>query len=80
MWLTAQLKKAGGLRLGRGLVQAGEGFRVQGEREFSAPEQVAPYGVSSRAAGGKEAVMVDGLCAGVHSPIDGRVRAGERRV
>ena len=31
MWLTAQLKKAGGLQLGRGLVQAGEGFRVQGE-------------------------------------------------
>ncbi len=80
MWLTGQLARDEGLRMRSGLVNSGEGFSVQGEKEYMSPEQVTPYGVSSRAAGGRQAVMLDGYCAGVLSGEDSKLSEGEVRL
>ena len=74
MWLTKQLAKPGGLHLHSGLVQQGEGFSVQGERAFQSPQQVGPYGVSSRAQEGREALMLDGYCTGVVAAADSTLK------
>ncbi len=80
MWLTRQLQPGEGLRMRNGLVQEGDGFSVQGEKKFQSPEQVVPYGLSSRAASGKEAVMLGSYCAGVVANTDGDLSAGEVRL
>ena len=80
MWLTKKLAPQAGLRLSSGLVDSGEGFSVQGERAYRAPQQVAPYGLSSRAAGGSQAVLLDGFCAGVLAGQDSAIKAGEVRL
>lgn len=80
MWLTKQLQKGEGLRLRNGLVDSSEGFSVQGEKKFESPEQVAPYGLSSRAASGREAVMLGSYCAGVVANTDSGLEAGEVRL
>lgn len=77
MWLTKQLGQSGGLRLRSGLVQGGAGFSVQGEKEFRSPRQVGPYGLSSRADAGYEALMLGGYCAGVVDSAGGGLGAGE---
>lgn len=80
MWLTRQLQQSGGLRMRSGLVGSGQDFSVQGEKEFRSPEQVAPYGISSRAIGGREAVMLGSYCAGVVAGSDSTLSAGEVRL
>lgn len=80
MWLTKQLAKPGSLHLHSGLVQQGEGFSVQGERAFQSPQQVGPYGVSSRAQEGREALMLDGYCTGVVAAADNTLAPGEVRL
>lgn len=80
MWLTRQLQQEEGLRLRSGLVQTDENFSVQGEKEFRSPEQLMPYGVSSRATGGREAVMLGSYCAGVVGGADSALKAGEVRL
>lgn len=80
MWLTRQLQGAEGLKMRNGLVESEDSFTVQGEKKFRSPEQVAPYGLSSRAVSGKEAVMLDGYCAGVVSGADSKLSAGEVRL
>lgn len=80
MWLTRQLSQGEGLRMRNGLVNSGEGFSIQGEKEYRSPEQVAPYGISSRAAGGRQAVMLGGYCTGVVAGEDGSIHEGEVRL
>lgn len=80
MWLTRQLQPGEGLRMRNGLVQSGDQFLVQGEKKFQSPEQVAPYGLSSRADSGKEAVMLGRYCAGVVTDTDSKISAGEVRL
>ena len=80
MWLTKQLQGAEGLKMRSGLVESTESFNVQGEKKFRSPEQVTPYGISSRAAGGKEAVMLGSYCAGVVNGEDSKLSAGEIRL
>lgn len=78
MWLTRRLAGENGVRLHSGLV--GEGASVQGERLFERPEQVQPYGFSSVAEAGRQAVMLDGYCAGVAGAPDAGLQAGETRL
>jgi len=55
-------------------------FSVQGESRFEQPEQLLPYGFASLAQAGRQAVMLDGYCAGLASAPDGSLRAGEVRL
>lgn len=80
MWLTRKLAAAGGVKLRSGQVEDSGGFSVQGESLFEKPEQLLPYGLSSVAAAGRQAVMLDGYCAGVASAPDGELQAGETRL
>ncbi len=80
MWLTRKLQPPEGLRMRNGLVQSGEELLVQGEKKFQSPEQVAPYGLISRADSGKEAVMLGSYCAGVVTDTDSTLDAGEVRL
>lgn len=80
MWLTRQLRQGEGLRMRSGLVQSSESFLVQGEKKFQSPEQVGPYGLASRAASGREAVMLGSYCAGVVADGDSGLQAGEVRL
>lgn len=79
MWLTRRLAGMNGVRLHSGRVGEGGGS-VQGERLFERPEQVQPYGFSSVAEAGRQAVMLDGYCAGIASAPDSRLQAGETRL
>ena len=58
----------------------GQGLRVQGESEYNSPEMLFPYGYSSAAADGKQAVMLDGVCAGIAASLDGELSQGEVRL
>ncbi len=80
MWLTRKLRAGNGVRLHSGRVEEGGGFAVQGESLFKEPEQLLPYGLMSVAEAGKEAVMLDGYCAGVPGPPDSGLQAGETRL
>lgn len=81
MWLTKMGNPSSGARLRRGQVSgAGEGLKVQGEREFRSPELLFPYGYSSAAEEGGRAVMLDGVCAGVASAPDSGLSQGEVRI
>ena len=81
MWLTKQLEQRDRTKLSTGEVASGERqFAVKGESEYRSPELLAPYGFSSRAAGGRKAVMLDGLCAGVSELPDNSLEEGEVRL
>lgn len=80
MWLTQRLSSPGGVRLRSGRVEGGEEFAVQGEARFRQPEQLFPYGFASAAAGGGQAVMLDGYCAGISSAPDTGLEEGEVRL
>lgn len=80
MWLTRRLFRGDGARVRCGLVSGEGAVDIQGESEYRAPEQVLPYGVSSRACQGDRAVMLDGYCAGVPCGTDSRLEPGEVRL
>lgn len=80
MWLTQQLSAGEGVRLRSGRVEGGEEFAVQGEAKFRRPEQLFPYGFASAAAGGGQAVMLDGYCAGISAVPDAGLAEGEVRL
>ena len=80
MWLARQISQGKGLQIRRGLVSGEEAVDIQGESEYRAPEQVLPYGVSSRACQGDRAVMLGCYCAGVPCGPDGRLEPGEVRL
>ncbi len=80
MWLTRQLASSTGIRLRNGQVEGGGEFAVQGEVRFRQPEQLFPYGFASAAAGGRQAVMLDGYCAGLSATPDTSLAEGEVRL
>ena len=80
MWLTRKLFEGSGVRLHSGRVEEAGGFSVQGESLFKEPEQLLPYGLVSVAEAGKQAVMLDGYCAGVAGATDSGLQAGETRL
>ena len=81
MWLTERLLVEEGLKLRGGQAEGrGAQFAVQGEREFRTPEMLFPYGFSSTAASGKQAVMLDRYCAGVTAAPDAGLQEGEVRL
>ena len=79
MWLTRRLRGAGEVKLSFGQVEDG-GLSVRGESLYEEPEQLMPYGLMSVAEAGRQAVMLDGYCAGVAGAPDGDLRAGEVRL
>lgn len=79
MWLTRKLGSGGGVRLRSGLIEGG-GFSVQGESLYEQPQQLSPYGFASVAQTGREAVMLDGYCAGIAAAPDRDMEAGETRL
>lgn len=79
MWLTRKLGGTGGVKLHCGQVGGG-GFSVQGDSLYEQPEQLTPYGFSSVAETGRQAVMLNGYCAGVASAPDREMQAGETRL
>lgn len=80
MWLTRQLSAADGVKLHSGRVEENGKFSVQGESRFEQPEQLLPYGFTSQAEAGRQAVMLDGYCAGLACAPDGGLAAGEVRL
>ena len=80
MWLTKRLAGGGGVRLHSGRVEGAGGFSVQGESLYNEPQQLLPYGLMSMAEEGRQAVMLDGYCAGMASAPDGEMQAGETRL
>ena len=81
MWLTKWSGYESGAKIRRGQVSStGQGLRVQGESEYNSPEMLFPYGYSSAAADGKQAVMLDGVCAGIAASRDGELSQGEVRL
>lgn len=78
MWLTGRLSERKGVRLHSGRVE--DGFAVQGESLFEQPEQLLPYGLESVAEAGRQAVMLDGYCAGVAGAPGAGLQAGETRL
>lgn len=79
MWLTKRLSGEKGVRLHWGQVEDG-GLSVQGESLYREPQQLTPYGFMSVAEAGRQAVMLDGYCAGVAAAPDGEMQAGETRL
>ena len=81
VWLTKWSGYESGAKIRRGQVSStGQGLRVQGESEYNSPEMLFPYGYSSAAADGKQAVMLDGVCAGIAASLDGELSQGEVRL
>lgn len=81
MWLTRRLSKEESTKVRKGAVSgAGGDFSVQGESEYRFPQMLFPYGFSSAAPEGKQAVMLDGYCAGVAAAPDMELREGEVRL
>ncbi len=80
MWLTKQLEQEKGAKVGSGLVAGGKGFTVRGESEYISPELLFPYGFSSAAPQGEQAVMLNGICAGVSAVPDSSLEEGEVRL
>ncbi len=63
-----------------GQVTGGEKFSVRGEQEYFSPEMLFPYGFSSQYASGRQAVMLNGVCAGISSVPDSSLKEGEVRL
>lgn len=80
MWLTERLVPSEGVKLRSGQVEDASGFAVQSEHRVQAPEQLSPYGFQSRAEAGRQAVLLDGYCAGISSAPAGDLQAGEVRL
>lgn len=80
MWLTKQLAQSEGTKVTSGQVQGGSKLTVQGESKYCSPEQIFPYGLSSLAAQGEKAVMLDGICAGTSALPDSSLDEGEVRL
>lgn len=80
MWLTERLNESGGVRLCSGYVDREGAFAVQGDRKYEAPEQLFPYGFASAAESGRQAVMLDGYCAGVTGGQEAGLEEGEVRL
>lgn len=80
MWLTKQLAADSALRLTSGPVDNRGSFSVQADSKYERPEQLFPYGFSSAAMEGREAVMLDGYCAGMASAPDEDLEEGEVRL
>lgn len=79
MWLTKMLGGSGGLKMSWGQVEDG-GLSVQGESLYEQPQQLSPYGLSSIAEAGQQAVLLDGYCAGIAAAPDRAMQAGETRL
>lgn len=79
MWLTRRLRGAGEVKLSFGQVEDG-GLSVRGESLYVEPQQLMPYGLMSVAEAGRQAVMLEGYCAGVTGAPDSDIRAGEVRL
>ncbi len=81
MWLTRQWNRSTGTKLQRGQVSGtGSQMKIQGASEYRSPELLFPYGFSSAAVEGRQAVMLDGVCAGITSVPDGELAQGEVRI
>ncbi len=80
MWLTEKLAGEAQIKLTSGQVENGRGFAVQANSKYSAPEQLFPYGFSSAAEEGRQAVMLNGYCAGLASAPIGDLEEGEVRL
>lgn len=80
MWLTQQLGGSAGVKLTSGLVADAEKFSVQSDSKYERPEQLFPYGFSSAAEAGAQAVMLDRFCAGTPHVPDTGLRPGEVRL
>lgn len=80
MWITQKLTADTGVKLRSGLVESEGAFAVQAESKYDKPDQLFPYGFSSAAATGTQAVMLDGYCAGLANPPDGKLQPGEVRI
>lgn len=80
MWLTEKLNAGSGVSLRSGLVEESSQFAIQAESRYEQPEQLLPYGFSSVAQSGGQAVMLDGYCAGMANAPDGSLEAGEVRL
>lgn len=80
MWLTQKLAADGGVKLRSGMVESEGAFAVQSESRYDKPEQLFPYGFSSAAATGVQAVMLDGYCAGLANTPDSALLPGEVRL
>lgn len=80
MWLTRRLFPRQGAKVQVGLVEQENGFAVQGESRYRSPQQLLPYGFSSSAAQGLQAVLLDGYCAGLPNAPDTALEPGEVRL
>ena len=81
MWLTRRLFEENGAKVRSGETAGGSGgFSVQGECEYRSPELLFPYGFSSAVSSGKQAVMLDGYCAGIPASQDASLKEGEVRL
>lgn len=80
MWLTRRLFPRQGAKVQVGLVEQENGFAVQGESRYRSPQQLLPYGFSSSAAQGLQAVLLDGYYAGLPNAPDSALEPGEVRL
>lgn len=77
MWLTRQFEQKAGAQVTSGEVSGGETLTVTGESVHIAPQLLLPYGFSSTPPSGNQAVLLNGMCAGVAAVQDSRLEEGE---
>lgn len=77
MWLTRQFEQKTGAQVTSGEVSGGETLTVTGESVHIAPQLLLPYGFSSTPPSGNQAVLLNGMCAGVAAVQDSRLEEGE---
>lgn len=77
MWLTRQFEKKTGAKVTSGEVSDAKTLTVTGESVHVAPQLLLPYGFASTPPSGHQAVLVDGMCAGVAAVQDSRLKEGE---
>lgn len=77
MWLTRQFEQKAGAQVTSGEVSGGETLTVTGESVHIAPQLLLPYGFSSTPPSGNQAVLLNGMCAGVAAVQDSRLEDGE---
>ncbi len=61
-------------------MEAGGDFAIQADSRYDRPQQILPYGLSSRAEEGRQAVMLGGYCAGLASGQETELQEGEVRL
>lgn len=77
MWLTRQFEQKAGAQVTSGEVSGGETLTVTSESVHIAPQLLLPYGFSSTPPSGNQAVLLNGMCAGVAAVQDSRLEEGE---